>query len=311
MKLEQINYILEIVKHGSINKASKSLLISQPNLSFSLKSLEDELGFKIFNRTSKGIELTRKGSLFLEHAKSIKNSYDSINFLSNDNDTFTDNVLDLYISVQYISSSLYSLIDFYKANSNRNVNLKINQTNISQIISYVSSGVSDIGFISIEKSQQTLIYNILESNRLEFIPLSTTKLYAYMLDNHPLANKDSVNISDLINYPLITLNFTSKDFLYSSLLLSIGFDKFRQKLEVNDYFSLMFTLNELNGITFTVKFPNLNPMPRMKSFNGVFKEINIEDDIIFEFGYIKIANTILSASVSEFVNIFKDNICSI
>ena len=46
MKLEQISYILEIAKQGSIGKAAKKLYMSQPNLSMSIRMLEEELGFK-------------------------------------------------------------------------------------------------------------------------------------------------------------------------------------------------------------------------------------------------------------------------
>lgn len=308
MKLEQINHVLEVVRLGSINKASKSLLMSQPNLSFSIKSLENELGFKIFNRTKKGIELTSKGSLFLEHANSIKNSFNSISALSDNKSNSTNNVVDLSISAQYISTAFYSIIDFCKINLSSNMNVKINQANISQIINDVSSGFVDLGLICIDKSQKSSINHILNLNKLEFTPLSTTKLYAYMLDNHPLATKDCVGITDLINYPLVALNFTSKDFLYSSLLINIGLDKFNQKIEVTDYNALMFGLNELNGVTFTMKFPNLNPMPNINSFTGVFKELKIENEIVFEFGYIKISNNILSPSAIKFLNILDSNI---
>ena len=58
LKLEQISYILEIAKQGSIGKAAKKLYMSQPNLSMSIRMLEEELGFKIFDRSNSGVELT-------------------------------------------------------------------------------------------------------------------------------------------------------------------------------------------------------------------------------------------------------------
>lgn len=51
MTLNQLKYIVELSKDSSINEAAKKLFISQPSLTASLKSLEQEVGFEIFSRT--------------------------------------------------------------------------------------------------------------------------------------------------------------------------------------------------------------------------------------------------------------------
>ena len=45
MTLNQLKYIVELSKDSSINEAAKKLFISQPSLTASLKSLEQEVGF--------------------------------------------------------------------------------------------------------------------------------------------------------------------------------------------------------------------------------------------------------------------------
>ena len=57
MKIEQIRQVLAINRCGSINKAAEELFLSQPNLSISVKNLEDELGYRIFIRSSHGVRL--------------------------------------------------------------------------------------------------------------------------------------------------------------------------------------------------------------------------------------------------------------
>ncbi|WP_343344285.1 LysR family transcriptional regulator [Terrisporobacter petrolearius] len=308
MKLDQIKYILEIVKLGSINKAASSLLMTQPNLSQSVKLLEDELGFKIFNRSKKGIELTRKGALFLDHAKSMQDSYNLICGLA-DNKSVNDSPLKFSISVQYFSPAFYSLIDLFKANNSANLNFKVRQTNLAQIINDVCSNSSELGFICIDESQRNLFDNMLALNGLEFVHISNVTLYAYMLDNHPLAIDNScVKLDELIKFPLLLLDFISKDFLYSSSLSKIKLDEFTQRLEVNDYYYLMHGLNELNGITFTFKFPNLKPMPNLYGFNGVFRSLDIDNDFNFKFGYIKLSNNILSPISYDFINLLINNL---
>ena len=51
MTLQQIRYILEIARYGSISKAAQELYLTQPYLSTTLKDLENELHITIFDRT--------------------------------------------------------------------------------------------------------------------------------------------------------------------------------------------------------------------------------------------------------------------
>ena len=53
MKLQQLRYILEIARSGSINEAAKNLYITQPSLKTEVNDLEAEFVIEIFVRTSK------------------------------------------------------------------------------------------------------------------------------------------------------------------------------------------------------------------------------------------------------------------
>ena len=66
MKTEQIRLVEEIAKNGSISSAAKKLFMTQPNACHMLDILESELGYKLFERSRKGAELTEKGKEFLK-----------------------------------------------------------------------------------------------------------------------------------------------------------------------------------------------------------------------------------------------------
>ena len=53
MTLNQLNYVIAIAEYGSMNKAAEHLYVAQPSLSGAVKSLEDELGFALFNRNGR------------------------------------------------------------------------------------------------------------------------------------------------------------------------------------------------------------------------------------------------------------------
>ena len=71
MKLNQLRYLIQIVRSGSINRAAQALYISQPTLSKTVEDLEAEMGIVIFTRTSRGVTLTEDGMRFLSYARQV------------------------------------------------------------------------------------------------------------------------------------------------------------------------------------------------------------------------------------------------
>jgi len=78
MNILHMKYALEVAKAGSLSKAADSLLIAAPNVSRSIRELESDLGITIFERTSKGMELTPQGEEFISYAKGILNQIDQV-----------------------------------------------------------------------------------------------------------------------------------------------------------------------------------------------------------------------------------------
>lgn len=75
MTLQQLKYVITIAKYNSMNKAAKELFVSQPNMSETVKALEEELGIKIFNRSNRGIIVTPEGEEFLSYARQVIDQY--------------------------------------------------------------------------------------------------------------------------------------------------------------------------------------------------------------------------------------------
>ena len=65
-------YIMQIAEQGSLTKAAASLGISQPALSSGLTNLENELGFKIFNRRSVPINFTAEGEIYFKYIRKLQ-----------------------------------------------------------------------------------------------------------------------------------------------------------------------------------------------------------------------------------------------
>lgn len=77
MDLRQLEYFREIADTGSINEAARRLNVSQPPLSYQLRLLEEELGVRLFERSSQGVTLTEAGTLLYSRAGELLSYADS------------------------------------------------------------------------------------------------------------------------------------------------------------------------------------------------------------------------------------------
>lgn len=71
MTLQQLRYVTMVAEMGTITEAANRLYISQPSLTNAIHELEKEMNIVIFNRTNKGISLSREGEDFLGYARQI------------------------------------------------------------------------------------------------------------------------------------------------------------------------------------------------------------------------------------------------
>src|SRR5438445_10054600 len=71
MELRQLRYFIGASEAGSLLKASTRLHVAQPALGQQISALEDDVGAKLFERSSRGVVLTDAGKIFLEHAQVV------------------------------------------------------------------------------------------------------------------------------------------------------------------------------------------------------------------------------------------------
>jgi DNA-binding transcriptional LysR family regulator len=71
LDFRQLRYALSVYKERSFTGAAKRLNISQSAVSEQVRLLEEEIGFELFNRTSRGVEATDRGRTFLYESERV------------------------------------------------------------------------------------------------------------------------------------------------------------------------------------------------------------------------------------------------
>jgi DNA-binding transcriptional LysR family regulator len=78
MELRHLRTIAAVARHGSLTKAGEELYLSQSAISQQIRRLELELGFEVFRRTSRHVELTAEGRVILGCAQRVLAEVDGL-----------------------------------------------------------------------------------------------------------------------------------------------------------------------------------------------------------------------------------------
>ena len=78
MDIRVLRYFLAVAREENMTRAAESLHVTQPTLSKALRSLEEELGKKLFTRHSFSIQLTEEGTLLRDRAEDLVSMADKI-----------------------------------------------------------------------------------------------------------------------------------------------------------------------------------------------------------------------------------------
>jgi DNA-binding transcriptional LysR family regulator len=198
LTLQQLRYITEVVECGSINAASQNLYVSQPALSTAIKDAEQELGIEIFNRSNRGISLTKDGMEFVGYARQI---LEQVNLLeSRYSDVSSAAVGKLSISSQHYAFCVNAFVDFVEDYTHDEYEFTLRETRTAEVIEDVRSYRSELGILYLSNFNNRVISKAISNAGLKFVPLFEAKPHVFVGEHHPLAKEKSLSPEQLENY---------------------------------------------------------------------------------------------------------------
>ena len=181
MKIEQLEFLIEVVKAGSINAASKKIFISQQSLNQSLRNLEDEIGFPLLNRTKKGVTLTERGREVFSAAQAIVARYDQmlrqISALKEDSTEVISGKMNVHTSPMISVCILPVVYVDYKHNFPK-VQLFCQERYQDDIVKEVSEHPGDVGYVLVANTLHHFFDKI--PSNVELSLLNTSPIYMAM-----------------------------------------------------------------------------------------------------------------------------------
>ncbi len=229
MNFNHLEYAVAAAKAGSIRKASQNLYLSQPYLSGMLKGLEEEVGYRIFNRTAAGITLTKEGEMFIKSAQVIQLELKKIREINVDKEE-----RGLNISCFYAAYVMEKFLKFHNASAYK-FSDKIKEMGNEEVLEAVASGDSAIGIIFYANEKQKKYKRLIEKYELHYDELiKPMEVYAFLYKTHPLAGTDGISTANLRDYPYVTYD----DISSRNYLDMLELKEHPQLLEVSDRGSL-------------------------------------------------------------------------
>lgn len=245
MTLQQLRYITTVADTGTITEAAKKLYISQPSLTNAIHELEKEMGITIFNRTNKGIFISREGEEFLGYARQV---LEQTTILEDKYKKNGGGKKQFCVSTQHYSFAVNAFVDLVKKYGQEEYDFSLRETQTYKLIEDVAHMRSEIGILFLNDFNEKVIMKILKSSDLEFYLLFVAKPHVFISRHHPLAKKKIITNEELADYPYLSYEQGEHNSFYFSEEIFSSFER-KKNIRVSDRATLFNLLIGLNGYT--------------------------------------------------------------
>jgi LysR family hydrogen peroxide-inducible transcriptional activator len=194
MTLIQLEYIIALDNYRHFVTAARNCFITQPTLTMQVKKLEEEIGFKIFDRSKNPLKPTAPGEKFIAKARQILRETNQLKAMVSDEKESMEGNFTLGI-IPTIAPYLLPLFlnNFIKLYPNTYLHIKELQT--KDIVEQLNSDRIDLGIVATPLLERTI----------REIPLYYEPFHLFLSEGHALLQKKLISASDINGNELLLL----------------------------------------------------------------------------------------------------------
>ena len=234
-----------VAETGTITEAAGKLYISQPSLTNAIHELEKEMNLVIFNRTNRGISLSKEGEEFLGYARQV---LEQASILEDKYKGKGGGKKQFCVSTQHYSFAVNAFVDLIKEYGQDEYDFSIRETQTYEIIEDVARMRSEIGILFLNDFNEVVLQKILKSNDLKFHKLFVAKPHVFISRRHPLADHKVITNEELEAYPYLSFEQGEHNSFYFSEEIFSASER-KKNIRVRDRATLFNLLIGLNGYT--------------------------------------------------------------
>lgn len=195
MTIVQLEYLVAVASYGSFSAAAEHCCVTQPSLSMQIKSLEDELGVILLDRSRKPVIPTEAGEVVIAEARNTLEAYGNIHESVAGLKGETAGRLRLAVIPTISPYILHKFIPAF-VHSYPRVELEIRDMETADIIEALKRDQIDAAIVAGGTCGEGIIEH----------ELFTDRFYAYVSPNHPLAVRKNIAIEQIDMTDLVMLS---------------------------------------------------------------------------------------------------------
>ena len=193
MDFDQLNIFLEVARHSSFSRAAQKCFRTQPAISSSIKSLEDELGVKLFDRSGGKVSLTAPGKAFLNFAEELLDTKRRAMNAVVEMDRVPKGEIIVGANEGTCLHVLPEVFAHFKKQY-PDVNVSVARSERTKIIEQVLENIVDFGIVSAP----------VEDPRLKVVTIHRDELVLITPPKHPLNRTNiAATLEEIAAYPLL------------------------------------------------------------------------------------------------------------
>lgn len=241
MTIIQLEYLLAVVNCGSFSAAARKCFVTQPSLSMQIKSLEQELGGVLLDRTKKPVVPTDLGEAVIKQAKEALNAFDAVKEVVNDIRGEVSGSVRVGV-LSTVSPYILHLLMPKLSERCPNVEVQVVEMTATEITAGLNNDTIDVGILSSGTTPENIKIEELFNDRF----------YIYLSPRSPLSARTNIRLEELTASELLLLcERHCLRYQVAELLPSIYGDpqKFSSQYSCNSLESLMSLVDSTDMMT--------------------------------------------------------------